>query len=250
MDDSAGAASCSNWKDAMDVEEFRKQGKAMVDFICDYYQSVGQYPVRSQVETGYLRPLLPDEAPEHGQPFEEIMEDVQHHILPGVTHWQSPNFFAYYPANSSFPGMLGEMLSAAFNTIGFSWIGCPAATELETVVLDWLGKALDLPQQFLSRNPDGTPGKGGGVIQGTASDAVLVALLAARSVALSSRSPRDMCDLVAYTSDQVPPSLLLPLLPPPLWDLSTFTPFCPISTTFCFFLPQLCGLTGCLLYTY
>ena len=96
--------------------------------------------------------------------------------LAGVTHWQHPSFFGYFPATSSFPGMLGDMLSGALNVIGFNWLASPAATELEQSVLDWLAQLIGLPDAFLSRS-----GKGGGVIQGTASEAALVALLAARA---------------------------------------------------------------------
>lgn len=116
------------------------------------------------------------ECPEDPEPFEAIMQDVNEKILPGITHWQSPRFFAYYPANASFPAQLGEMISAALNVIGFSWVSSPACTELETQVLDWLAKLLGLPDCFHS-----TSGKGGGVIQGTASEAVLVAMLAAKA---------------------------------------------------------------------
>ncbi|RYR57654.1 hypothetical protein Ahy_A05g023356 isoform B [Arachis hypogaea] len=87
-------------------------------------------------------------------------------ILPRITHWQSPNYFAYFPSNSSIVGFLGEMLSAGFNIVGFSWITSPAAIELEIIVLDWLAKALKLPHDFHST------GQGGGVIQGTASEAI------------------------------------------------------------------------------
>eukprot|EP00898_Chlorokybus_atmophyticus_P001113 jgi/Chlat1/2001/Chrsp158S00128 len=188
-------------------EEFRAHAHAMVDFIADYYRDIEQYPVRSKVSPGFLKELLPDHAPEDGEPWEAVMKDVQAHIMPGITHWQSPNFFAYYPANSSYPGMLGEFLSAAFNTIGFSWINSPAATELEMIVLDWLGKALQLPESFLTSGH-----KGGGVIQGTASEAALVALLAARARALqscednASRANANL-KLVCYTSDHGFPSL-------------------------------------------
>ena len=167
----------------------------------------------SQVEPGYLRPRLPRSAPEEGDDggrggaaaaaaaaataaagsstfstssagFNSFLSDVETHILPGLTHWQSPNFFSYYPANSSLPGILGEMLCAAFNVIGFSWAGSPAATELEGVVLDWLAEAMGLPACFYSPEAN-SESVGGGCIQSTASDAALVALLAARARALA-----------------------------------------------------------------
>eukprot|EP00744_Colponema_vietnamica_P007353 GILI01010590.1.p1 GENE.GILI01010590.1~~GILI01010590.1.p1 ORF type:complete len:509 (-),score=126.26 GILI01010590.1:127-1551(-) len=182
----------------MDPEEFRRLGHQMVDFIADYYKGLEQHPVLSQVEPGYLRKLLPSEAPQEPETFEAVMEDVKSKIMPGITHWQSPNFFAYFPAASSCPGILGEMLSACFNVIGFSWISSPACTELETIVTDWIGRAVGLNEHFLSQ------GKGGGVIQGSASESTLVALLAARSRTLAQHKedPNAMLKLVAYVSTE------------------------------------------------
>ncbi|PNX82519.1 tyrosine decarboxylase 1-like protein, partial [Trifolium pratense] len=134
----------------MDAEQLREQAHKMVDFIADYYKTIENFPVLSQVEPGYLGKLLPDSAPTYPTTLEHVLNDVQHKILPGVTHWQSPNYFAYFPSNSSIAGFLGEMLSAGINIVGFSWITSPAATELESIVLDWLAKALFLPQDFLS----------------------------------------------------------------------------------------------------
>ncbi|KAJ4728347.1 Tyrosine decarboxylase [Melia azedarach] len=159
----------------MDAEQLRENAHKMVDFIADYYKTIESFPVLSQVQPGYLRELLPDSAPNHPKSLQNVLDDIQAKILPGLTHWQSPNYFAYYPANSSVAGFLGEMLSAGLNVSGFSWITSPAATELEMIVLDWLGK---LPKDFLST------GLGGGVIQGTASEAVLVVLFAARDKVL------------------------------------------------------------------
>ncbi|XP_022155577.1 tyrosine decarboxylase 1 [Momordica charantia] len=180
----------------MDAEQLREHAHKMVDFIADYYKSIQDFPVLSQVEPGYLRNLLPESAPHHPESFQSVLDDVQKNILPGVTHWQSPSYFAYFPSNSSIAGFLGEMLSAAFNIVGFSWITSPAATELETIVLDWLAKLLKLPDDFLSS------GKGGGVIQGTASEAVLVVLLAARDRALRRFGKDYLKKLVVYASDQ------------------------------------------------
>jgi aromatic-L-amino-acid decarboxylase len=171
-------------KAAAEWETFREQGKRMVDEVADYYRdlALGKFPVKSQVAPGYLRPLLPASAPEKPETFESIVADVHSKIMPGITHWQSPSFFGYFPASSSPPGILADMLSDAINCIGFSWVTSPACTELETVVLDWLGKLIGLPDVFLSG------GRGGGVIQGTASEATLVALLSARERALSEAS--------------------------------------------------------------
>lgn len=122
------------------------------------------------------------------------MKDVEKFIVPGITHWQHPSFFAYFPANMSFPSLIGDMMGAMFNIIGFSWITSPACTELETIVLEWLRKALELPESFSSS------GKGGGVIQQTASEATLVALLASKSRFI--KNGKKLEELVFYYSDQ------------------------------------------------
>ncbi|RZC72395.1 hypothetical protein C5167_035556 [Papaver somniferum] len=185
----------------MDAEQLRENAHKMVDFIADYYKNLETFPVLSQVEPGYLSKLLPDSAPNHPESLENVLADVQSKIIPGVTHWQSPGYFAYFPSNSSTAGFLGEMLSAGFNIIGFSWVTSPAATELEVIVLDWLAKMLQLPEHLLSS------GQGGGVIQGTASEAVLVALLAARDKVLKKVGKTSLPQLVAYASDQAHASM-------------------------------------------
>ncbi|CAN6904421.1 unnamed protein product, partial [Brassica oleracea] len=186
----------------MDSEQLREYGHRMVDFIADYYKTIENFPVLSQVQPGYLHNLLPESAPEQPETLEQVLDDVKEKILPGVTHWQSPSFFAYYPANSSVAGFLGEMLSAALNIVGFSWVSSPAATELEMIVLDWFAKLLNLPEQFLSK------GNGGGVIQGTASEAILVVMIAARDKVLRSLGKKALEKLVVYSSDQTHSSLL------------------------------------------
>ncbi|CAJ0830115.1 2508_t:CDS:2 [Entrophospora sp. SA101] len=189
----------------MDIEEFRKRGYETVDRICKYYQEIDNYDVISKVEPGYLEKLLPDEAPEDPESWDEIQSDIETKIFPGVTHWQSPNFFAFYPATSSFPAILGDMYSDMFNCIGFNWICSPACTELETIVLDWIAKLINLDSSFLSK------GKGGGVIQGTASEGILVALIAARQRVLDEYKNKGLSEkeldevsirLIAYASDQ------------------------------------------------
>ena len=158
----------------MTPDDFRHHGKALIDWIADYYEHIEQYPVLSQVAPGSVRAALPPTPPATGEPFTDMMADVERVIMPGITHWQSPNFFAYFPANASFPSILGELLSAGLGVQGMLWQTSPAGTELETHVLDWLVGMLGLPERFLST------GAGGGVIQDTASSAVLAALLAAR----------------------------------------------------------------------
>jgi aromatic-L-amino-acid decarboxylase len=158
----------------MTPSEFRHHGKALIDWIADYYENIEQYPVLSPVAPGEVRAALPAAPPETGEAFEAMIADVERIILPGITHWQSPNFYAYFPGNSSFPSILGELLSAGLGVQGMLWVTSPACTELETHVLDWLVDMLALPEQFRSTGP------GGGVIQDTASSAVLAALVAAR----------------------------------------------------------------------
>ncbi|KAI9505105.1 hypothetical protein GGI25_000388 [Coemansia spiralis] len=195
----------------MDINEFRKHGKEMIDIIADYYENLNQVPPKSTVKPGYLYKLMPHEAPEEPESFEDIKGDIESKIMPGMTHWQSGNFFGWYPSNSSFPGMLGDMYSSMFNIVGFNWICSPAATELETVVMDWLAKLIGLDKRFLSINEDGTEGIGGGVIQGSASEAQIVAMIAARErmvVHLTSQGASDeeaesmRSKFVAYVSDQ------------------------------------------------
>ncbi len=180
----------------MNPEEFRRHGHEVVDWIADYYDKIETFPVLSRVEPGEVRSKLPRSAPEEGESFEAILRDVEKVILPGITHWQSPNFFAFFPSNASGPAVLGELLSAGLGVQGMLWATSPACTELETHVLDWLVDMLGLPAKFKSDGP------GGGVIQDTASSATLCALLAARERATGFSSNEVGCDgrLVAYAS--------------------------------------------------
>lgn len=129
----------------LDPEEFRKQAHQTVDFIADYYKNIESYPVLSRVEPGYLRARLPAAAPREPETLETILKDVRNDIIPGMTNWLSPNFFAYFPATVSTAAFVGEMLCTSFNSVGFNWLASPAATELETIVMDWLAKLLKLP---------------------------------------------------------------------------------------------------------
>jgi aromatic-L-amino-acid decarboxylase len=187
----------------MTPEEFRRYGHAVVDWITEYYQRVDSLPVLSQVEPGQIRASLPPEPPAEGEPFEAMLKDVEELILPGLTHWQSPNFFAFFPANTSAPAILGELLSAGLGVQGMIWATSPACTELETHVLDWLVDMLALPDKFKSSTA------GGGVIQDTASSASLCALLAARERATGFAVNQWGCDgrLVAYSSTQAHSSI-------------------------------------------
>jgi aromatic-L-amino-acid/L-tryptophan decarboxylase len=187
----------------MSPDDFRRDGHAMVDWIADYYTRIESFPVLSRVEPGQVRASLPSDPPAEGEPFDMILRDVEKLILPGITHWQSPNFYAYFPCNASGPAILGDLLSSGLGVQGMLWATSPACTELESHVLDWLVAMLDLPRTFLSS------GNGGGVIQDTASSASLCALLAARERATSFASNQRGCNgkLVAYTSSQAHSSI-------------------------------------------
>ncbi|KAK4689824.1 hypothetical protein P7C73_g271, partial [Tremellales sp. Uapishka_1] len=214
----------------MDVEKFRKEGYAAIDSICDYYTNLASRPVKAQVEPGYLIEQLPEEAPDIGEPFEDISADFQSLIMPGtpqhlrgrvptahrsgITHWQHPKFFAYFPAMTNFESILGELYSASVSNPGFNvstgvcwsisrshstlipeWICSPACTELEQVVLDWMANILGLDNRFHTKS-----GVGGGVIMGSASESCLTAAIAARERALrrlaSTASDEKPCAIV------------------------------------------------------
>ena len=187
----------------MTPTEFRHYGHTVVDWIADYYEQIESLPVLSRVDPGQVRSSLPAHPPEYSEPFEDILKDVTDLILPGLTHWQSPNFFAFFPANSSGPAILGDLMSSGLGVQGMLWATSPACTELETHVLDWLVEMLGLPHKFLSSS------SGGGVIQDGASSASLCALLAARERATNFAGNEQGCDgrLVVYTSNQAHSSI-------------------------------------------
>lgn len=180
----------------LSLAELRERGHRTVDWIVDYLARIESVPVLSQVAPGEVRSRLPEHPPEHGEPYEAVLADLDAIVVPGLTHWQSPNFFAYFPANASGPAILGELLAAGFGVQGMLWATSPAATELETHLLDWLVELLDLPSAFRST------ASGGGVIQDTASSATLCALLAARERTTGGDSNRRGVrrPLVAYAS--------------------------------------------------
>ena len=187
----------------MTPAEFRQKGYAVIDWIADYYENVESYPVLSQVQPGDIKSRLPNTPPESGESMETIINDLNHIILPGVTHWQSPNFFGYFPCNSSGPAILADLISSGLGINGMLWSTSPAATELETHVLDWLVDMLDLPSQFKST------GTGGGVIQDTASSSSLCALIAARERTTRGQSNEIGCrdKMTVYASDQAHSSI-------------------------------------------
>ena len=155
----------------MDKETFRKFGHEFVDWIADYLDTIEEYPVRAQIRPGEILDRLPRSAPLNGEPMENIFKDFQEIILPGMTHWQHPSWFAYFPANNSPPSVLAEFLTAGMGAQCMIWETSPAAAELEERVLEWLRQMLGLPEGMK------------GVIQDTASTTTLVALITAREIA-------------------------------------------------------------------
>ncbi|XP_054420789.1 histidine decarboxylase isoform X2 [Pteronotus mesoamericanus] len=191
----------------MEPEEYRERGKEMVDYICQYLSTVRERRVTPAVQPGYLRAQLPESAPEEPESWDNIFGDIERIIMPGVVHWQSPHMHAYYPALTSWPSLLGDMLADAINCLGFTWASSPACTELEMNVMDWLAKMLGLPEHFLHHHPGS---HGGGVLQSTVSESTLIALLAARkNRILEMKASEPGADesslnarLIAYASDQ------------------------------------------------
>jgi aromatic-L-amino-acid decarboxylase len=184
---------------AFDPERFREEGRAVIDWIADYWATLASRPVSPAAAPGDVRSHLPPHAPESPEPLADVLDDLDRIIAPALLHWQHPAFFGYFPASAGGPSILGELLSAGLGVQGMLWATSPACTELETHVLDWLRDLLGLPEKFASR------GAGGGVIQDSASSGVLVALVAARERATALAGNRtgltqDERPLVAYAS--------------------------------------------------
>lgn len=174
----------------MDHEEFRRYGHQVVDWITEYLEDIRQYPVLPDMNPGDLMDRLPAHAPDHGESMDAILEDFQRSIVPAVTHWNHPRFFAYFAISASQPGILAEMLVAALNVNGMFWKSCPALTELEQVTLGWLREWMGLPSDFF------------GIIYDTASVSTLHAIAAAREMAdPESRRRGNVPGLVMYTSE-------------------------------------------------
>ena len=184
--------------DHMTPDEFRAAGHATVDWIADFLAGVTDRPIMPDVAPGDVRASLPPSPPSVGEPFDALLADVDSLIAPAVTQWQHPGFYGYFPANSSPPSVLGELVSAGLGVQGMLWSTSPACTELETHVLDWLAEACGLPDRFRSDGP------GGGVIQDSASSASLCAVLAARD---RSGGSDVLPDLRVYTSGQAHSSI-------------------------------------------
>ena len=197
----------------MNPDEFRNHGYQLIDWIADYWENIegmrilpdvkpgeirSRMPIEGMrilpdVKPGEIRSRMPDAAPERPEPFDAIMADLDEIVMPGIAHWQSPGWFAFFPANSSPPAVLGELAAAGLGVQGMMWATSPACTEVEAQVMDWMVDLMGLPQGWK------TTGPGGGVIQGSSSEATHLALVIARHIN-SRRASAD--DLVAYTSAQ------------------------------------------------
>ncbi|MFT4296274.1 MAG: pyridoxal-dependent decarboxylase [Micropruina sp.] len=187
----------------MDAEEFRAQGHRLIDWIIDYHQRLESLPVQAQVAPGETAAKLP-EHPGEPDGFDALLADLDRVVVPGLTNWQHPGFFAWFPANSGYPAILAELVSAGLGVQGMSWASSPAATEVETRMMDWMVELLGLPDAFRS-----TSAHGGGVIQGSASEATLTSILAARYRATGGavNADSDTTRLVAYATSQAHSSI-------------------------------------------
>lgn len=180
---------------SMTPEEFRLYGHQIIDWIANYRQTLADKAVMSTVKPGDIRSRFPSLPPNEGESFQKVLNDLEQIILPGITHWNHPSFFAYFPSNATLVSVLGELLSAGLGVQGMSWQTSPAATELEEVVMNWLREMIGLSKNFV------------GVIQDTASTATLVALLCARERATNYGQNHgglqaEESPLVVYTSEQ------------------------------------------------
>ncbi|GLE10133.1 hypothetical protein PINS_up022128 [Pythium insidiosum] len=196
--------------DPKSASTMREPAAELVDLIVRYHEKLHTrqlddptkktYAVRPTIEPGSVAAQLPSTCPEEPESYASIFKDCEEVLFPGLTHWTSPNFFAYFKTCGSEPSALAELLAASLNIVGFTWVSAPAATELEMTVCDWMGQLLNLPSCFLSSSP------GGGVIQGSASDSLLCAMIAARNRALEGLSGQERVEkaarLVVYVSDQ------------------------------------------------
>src|SRR6188508_2596839 len=177
----------------MTPEEFRRYGHELIDWIADYRAKVAQYPVMSRTEPGDIKKQIPASPPQHAEDFGQVLADLDRIVMPGLSHWQHPSFFGYFPSNGLLSSVLGDFASTGLGVLGLSWQSSPALTEVEEVVTDWMRQMLGLPADF------------SGVIQDTASTSTLVALLCARERAsgysLARGGVRDTpAPLVVYAS--------------------------------------------------
>jgi len=187
----------------VDAAEFRANGHRLIEWIIDYQENLERLPVASSVKPGDVAALLP-EHPGPPDGFDALLADLDGVVVPGLTNWQHPGFFAWFPANTSYPAILAELVSAGLGVQGMSWASSPAVTEIETRMMDWMVDLLGLPDGFRS-----TSECGGGVIQGSASEATLTSILAARYRATvgAVNTDSDTTKLVAYATSQAHSSI-------------------------------------------
>ncbi|KAF9453963.1 hypothetical protein P691DRAFT_526375 [Macrolepiota fuliginosa MF-IS2] len=181
----------------MNVEEFRKAGYAAIDRICDHFTNLQSTPVKSSVTPGYLAQHIPSTPPQQGEKWEQILDDYSSFIVPGLTNWQHPSFFGFFPTACTFEGVIGDLLASSTSNPGFNWASSPACTELEVLMMDWAADLLGLHKDFFNSS-----GKGGGAIQVTASDSALIAVVAARSQYQRTHPEVPHEKLVVYTTTQ------------------------------------------------
>ena len=186
--------------EALDLDAFREHGYALIDWIADYLGGIESRPVVEPVEPGAVRSRLPSEAPETPEPFEDLLRDLDEIVVPGLTHWQHPGWFAYFPGQSSPPSILGELAASGLGIQGMMWSTGPAVTEVEAHVLDWLVDLTGAPEAWK------TTGPGGGVLQMSASDSTHTALVVARE-ACRQRTGEPAESMVAYASAQAHSSI-------------------------------------------
>lgn len=182
----------------MTTDEFRRRGHELVDWLADHRDRIEELPVLSPVQPGDIARMVPASAPEEPEGFDALVGDLDRIVVPGITHWQSPNWYAYFPANASPPSILAELVSAGLGAQGMLWSTSPALTEIEARVLDWLVELMGLPDTWRSTST------GGGVIQMSASDSTHTALVVARHIRRSEARAEDM---VVYVSNQAHSSI-------------------------------------------
>ncbi|KAJ2745475.1 hypothetical protein GGI20_002140 [Coemansia sp. BCRC 34301] len=207
----------------MDPSQIKRQGSIVLNDIVEYYSSLDDLPPGHSVKPGHLSPLVSHHVPEDPESLETIRHDIKNTIIPGIVHWQSPNFYGWYPLSSSVPSILADMYMSMLNIAPFSWLCSPTAAELEPIVMDAMGRLIGLDKRFLSNPGQNNKGSGGGAIQGGASESALVVMIAAREKAiahqlstialnLGEEEKEDAADsirikLVAYCSDQTHSSI-------------------------------------------
>lgn len=185
----------------MTPDEFRRLGHEVVDWVASYWERVGDLPVQPPVTPGDVAAALPQSPPDLGGDLSTILSDLDRHVVPGLTHWQHPSFFAFFPANTSGPGVLADLVSSGLGVNGMNWATSPACTEVEMVMLDWFVDLLGLPDHFRHA----ADGPGGGVLQDSASSSTLCTILAARHRATPGG---DLSKLRVYASDQAHSSIV------------------------------------------